>query len=526
MNELAYDLLRRIFTYCDVREIIDQFRFVSKSFHSALEYPLFWKQIYFQYFGTHSHCYDHIHDSINCDTTTTSWFSVVCRHNDANERLTIGIPRRMNVLQVPQQKHPMSCIRLVNSFVELNSNKLSMDQSYKYLITGTSDHKVCVWKRKLFDRHSEWKCAHTLKAHYDAVNNIEVSKTSWNSDKLYFYTSSDDRTINSWCLSPLGQEEETLTMQHTLMGHNDRIKCLHASRSDTTKLFSSSRDKKTKIWDLNTGQCIQDIDNDPAMIWCMEEGGVDNHYAYVYTGDTAGRIGICSSSSKTSPVYFQAHDDVISSIAHIPDQHTLISASYDKGIKIWDTRKLGSDTFLHHIQNAHSHYIVSLSLSNSHSPQFATCSADGWTRVWDYKTGTDVQTLFTPRTLTAFGEERFANEQQFADQLFRTTASPLSTKYEVRMHHGGVLSNTNANDNLTFWSQPLQATQRNQMRAMPVANLKMNVSTGNESTRYSMLIHDFLLSSTSIIASAEYVPATPDFFNVAKSYLYIWEFDK
>jgi WD40 repeat protein len=554
IEDLSYDLLRRSFVFCTLNDIIETLPFVSKHFYNSLSFDdsSWWKQVYMYYFGTSNtitcstldnYCESVCEKDDMCKTRSDwTWYQFVYRCYKANERYGMGKPCKCDVLEITGQRHPLTCVRIVNSFVESQGpscqRNISSEYSFKYLICTSSDFKIHVWRRELcpFDAgKAKWECVHMKKGHYDTINNLEISRGNCTDNSITFFTSSYDKTINCWSLTNLGKEDEKLSVFQKLIGHTDRVKCILPSRVNFSRIISCSGDKTTKIWDIHEGKCVHDI-HDKRMIWCLEEGGSTGQlFASVFTGGCDGKIELHSLKAM-KPISFQAHSDIVSHMRFIPESNILISTSFDKSIKIWDMRMLSNGKPLHNIADAHAHSIISMSLDNNQSSQFVTCSADGWARVWNYKTGQLIQTLLTPKLLAglynttpSLGGPNQLQPNAIFRQFVRGRSFP-SGEHSVVMHHGAVLSNINGSDNLTYWS-PSPPNYHHQIQPIPVGSYKpkymMLSQMHSAMPQYQTTIRDFQMDSMCMVACVQQTPVgNHNSFLLSKSFLYYWDFAK
>jgi WD40 repeat protein len=116
-----------------------------------------------------------------------------------------------------------------------------------------------------------------------------------------------------------------------------------------TKLASASWDETVKVWDANSGACLQTL---------------------------------------------EGHSSIINSVVFSHDSTKLVSASYDKTVKVWDA---SSGTCLQTLEG-HSNIVNSVAFSHD-STKLVSASYDNTVKVWDASSGACLQTFNVDYTL-------------------------------------------------------------------------------------------------------------------------------
>jgi serine/threonine protein kinase len=139
--------------------------------------------------------------------------------------------------------------------------------------SGHIDKKIRIWDRQTQELIT------TLSGHNLAVTDLQFS-----SNASLLASASQDRTIKLWQI-------DNWELQHTFKGHNWAVKTV-VFNADTSILASAGDGKDIKIWSLKTNQLLYNL---------------------------------------------SGHSWTISRIAFLPDSNNLLlSASWDKKIKLWD----------------------------------------------------------------------------------------------------------------------------------------------------------------------------------------------
>ena len=108
-----------------------------------------------------------------------------------------------------------------------------------------------------------------------------------------------------------------------MSGHSRGASCLAFKPNDPNILVTGSYDSTLKIWDLSTAACLSTVrghSEDNQDCTCKHDAGEDeDEYE----------------SNPDCPV--RGHSDLLSSVAFSADGQWVMSGSYDKTIRLWDT---------------------------------------------------------------------------------------------------------------------------------------------------------------------------------------------
>lgn len=139
-------------------------------------------------------------------------------------------------------------------------------------------------------------------------------------DENVLITGSYDCTVKVWDIKT-GKELRTLE------GHTSGIRSL---QFDDQKLMTGSMDNTTKLWNWRTGECLRTFN--------AHTGGVisvnfDAHY--VASGSMDHTIRVFDSMSKQT-FLLKGHTDWVNAVKVDSESRTLISASDDCTVRLWD----------------------------------------------------------------------------------------------------------------------------------------------------------------------------------------------
>lgn len=182
---------------------------------------------------------------------------------------------------------------------------------------------------------------------------------------------SDDNTLRVW-------DVDTGECLQTLVQQTDWINCIAILTNG--RCISESRNHTLYVWDINTGECIQTLRGHNRFVTCaamLPDGryvsGSNDHTLRVWDADT----GECLRT-------LEGHTDWVRCVGALPDGHC-VSGSDDKTLRVWD---VDTGECLH-VLEGHNDYVTCITvLQNGHCISGAS---DGKLRVWDTNTGECLQ---------------------------------------------------------------------------------------------------------------------------------------
>ena len=208
------------------------------------------------------------------------------------------------------------------------------------------------------------------EGHHGAINCI-ISL-----DNRYIASASDDKIIKIW-------DPNTGECIQTLEGHSGPITCL--ALLPDGKLVSGSRDNSIRIWNTETCECIRTFTghSDLNCLAVLTDGhivsGSDNHTICIWDTET----GKCTGT-------LTGHSAAITCLAALPDGD-IFSCSLDQTIQIWNT-KTGKS-----IKIFTGHFINCLAVLPNGN--IVSSSLDQTIQIWNTKTGKSIKT-FTGRFIS------------------------------------------------------------------------------------------------------------------------------
>ena len=203
---------------------------------------------------------------------------------------------------------------------------LAISPDGKKIVSGSYDKTIRIWSL------SSGKELFKLEGHTDWIRSVAVT---FNSSKLV--SGSTDRTIRVW-------DMKTGKPQLTLEGHTDWVTSIALS-PDGNKIISGSGDKEILIWNMQSRM----VSGNPFVGHTKGVTSVtitpDGSKIISGSGDKTIRVWNSSLSLTSSPIWadikhehlqLEGHTGEVSSVAITPNGTKIVSASYDKTIRVWE----------------------------------------------------------------------------------------------------------------------------------------------------------------------------------------------
>ncbi|VFQ67700.1 unnamed protein product [Cuscuta campestris] len=208
---------------------------------------------------------------------------------------------------------------------------LSFDRDEEYLAAGGVSKKIKIYEYNSLLNDS-------VDVHYPVLemsNNSKLSCVCWNSYiRNYLATSDYDGVVKLWDATS-GQGFFHLSE------HNERAWSVDFSRMDPTKLASGSDDRLVKLWSINEKNSIGTIKNNANV--CSVQFSPSSSHLLAYS--SADYRIYCYDLRNVSIPWriLVGHEKAVSYVKFL-DAETLVSASTDNTLKIWDLKKTSADS--------------------------------------------------------------------------------------------------------------------------------------------------------------------------------------
>lgn len=200
------------------------------------------------------------------------------------------------------------------------------------IFNGCSDGSLLVWSL-VSDNSDAGIPEKSIKAHTRGINRIKLSGVPINLstvDSQFNYilaTCSADLTIKIW-------NSSTYQQVRTLTGHDHTVSSIAFSKIQPTRLYSVSRDKSTKVWDMTNGSCIKSFVGHSDWVRDIDvialEGEKNTLGDFLLTCSNDQSIRLTHAESGTGIALLIGHSHVIERVKFLP-----LSSNYilDKYIK-------------------------------------------------------------------------------------------------------------------------------------------------------------------------------------------------
>lgn len=183
-------------------------------------------------------------------------------------------------------------------------------------------------------------------------------------------------------------------------GHSKRLQSAAFNR-DGTRLVTASWDETARIWDVSRP-------GDAKLLAVLPHEDDVNTAAFspdgklVATGSDNGQVQIWDAQSGARKAKIRrAHSHHVYAVAFSPDEKKrLVSASWDKTVKIWDVSNLGDIKLFKTLEHPSD---VNAAAFSPDGKLIATGSDDGVARIWDADTGERLAELSPPHRRFVYG---------------------------------------------------------------------------------------------------------------------------
>lgn len=215
---------------------------------------------------------------------------------------------------------------------------LAIHSSLPMVLNGCSDGTLMVWNM-MSDGGDTGIPEKVIRAHTRGVNRVIVSNdsvqlggdSSVGGGGVIFATCSSDLCVKIW--------DSTFKHVRTLTGHDHTVSSIAFSKSQPSVLYSVSRDKSVKIWDLTSGICTKSFighsdwvrDIDVVNSHCESGSNSSTFGDFLLTCSNDQSVRLTHASSSTGLALLIGHSHVVERVKFLPP-----TSSYfiDKFIKL------------------------------------------------------------------------------------------------------------------------------------------------------------------------------------------------
>lgn len=250
--------------------------------------------------------------------------------------------------------------------------------SGKYL--ALSGNRIC----SIYDATSGTRLA-TLPHGNGDQTDLYVRSVSFSPEDKWFATGSEDNLIRIWPLESLLAEQESCPK--LLKGHTQDVYTLEFINE--TGLVSGSGDETLRIWNIESGDCVNCLTIESAEKIAGREAAitslaVSHSSRFVVAGSLDKLVRVWELQDK-DPKLIQTlagHTDSVYSVCFDKEDKIIISGSLDKTIRRWDFSNPGQGTCLQ-VLSGHKDFVLSVAVGGKQRPLILSGSKDRSVQFWD-----------------------------------------------------------------------------------------------------------------------------------------------
>ncbi|KEY71560.1 hypothetical protein S7711_09693 [Stachybotrys chartarum IBT 7711] len=246
----------------------------------------------------------------------------------------------------------------------------------KRVASASSDLTVRLWDVET------GQCLQTLEGHGG-----EVTSVAFSPDAKRIASASSDKTVRIW-------DTKTSQCLQTLDGHRGEVVLVVLS-PDTKRIASASRDKTVRLWDTETCQCLQTLEGHWGGVELVVFSPDAKHLASAsYSYDPFA----LASRDKTVRLWdvetgqclqtLEGHEEDVTLVVFSLDAKRVASASSDNTVRLWDVGTGQCLQTLKGYNNGVDSMVFSLD-----AKRLASASYDFTVWLWDVETGQRLQSL-------------------------------------------------------------------------------------------------------------------------------------
>lgn len=193
------------------------------------------------------------------------------------------------------------------------------------IASGSMDNTVKLWSV------SDGRLLRTLKGHISRVRGVAFSH-----DGKLIASASEDSTIKLWNVG-------NGRLIKTLKGHQSSVWDV-AFSPDGKLIASGSEDNTVKLWDASNGLLLQNLKGHSGAVWSVAFSPVSAtsplSSQLIASGSADKTVKLWKISDGTNLTTLYRHSDRVNSVVFGHDSQTIVSASSDSTIIVWDLQKI------------------------------------------------------------------------------------------------------------------------------------------------------------------------------------------
>ncbi|NJO39244.1 MAG: hypothetical protein HC865_00725 [Cyanobacteria bacterium RU_5_0] len=246
------------------------------------------------------------------------------------------------------------------------------------LASGGEDYTARLWEIET------GHCTKTLQGHSNVIYAIALHST-----QRLLASSHEDQTVKLWDFdASIAHHRGSATVKtqpfRVLRGHTGRIFSI-AFHPTGHLLASASTDRTIKLWNPDTGHCLQTLQGHTSWVWAIAFHPAEHLLASASYDQTIKLWDVATGECRQT---LQGHSSSVLSIAFSPDGNWLASGGYNQTIKLWNS----ATGQCHSTWQAHLNRVWTVAFSLN-SRWLATSGDDGVINLWNIATGQCVKTI-------------------------------------------------------------------------------------------------------------------------------------
>lgn len=235
-----------------------------------------------------------------------------------------------------------------------NANEAEEEESHGMMVSGSSDCTVRVWDLYAKHRGSSIRAdvRAILRGHSGGVLDLRM-------DENWIVSCSKDALINVYSRS-------TLTLHAVLEGHEGPV---NAIGLEGGRVVSASGDGRMMLWDAASGRCERVFEGHERGLACIEFKD-----DLILSGSNDCTIKLWRASTGECLHTFVGHTSLVRALCFDPKTGYVVSASYDRSVRVWEWREPLVDVAPFTLHSSSSTFSTSLNSSSSsfHSTHTST----------------------------------------------------------------------------------------------------------------------------------------------------------
>lgn len=198
-----------------------------------------------------------------------------------------------------------------------DANEGEEDESHGMMVSGSSDCTVRVWDLSARGSRIRADVRAILRGHSGGVLDLRM-------DENWIVSCSKDALINVYSRS-------TLTLHAVLRGHEGPV---NAIGLEGGRVVSASGDGRMMLWDAASGRCERVFEGHERGLACIEFKD-----DLILSGSNDCTIKLWRASTGECLHTFAGHTLLVRALCFDPKTGYVVSASYDRSVRVWEWRE-------------------------------------------------------------------------------------------------------------------------------------------------------------------------------------------